>query len=144
MIGYAWAKRDPAAKFLTLLTLAWGALVFLVFQAAERGGEPAEGLIIAALLAYLLIPGAYLLFGQARWLQERRFAGALVTGLGTLSALPAMVVLPAVFLFSTMHGMPMGAMAPQTLRGNGVLEEMDFAGPPVAVEATMVHFGRLP
>ncbi len=131
-VGYAWAKRDPAAKFITLLTLAWGTLLFLLIRVADRGGEPAEGLIIAGLIAYLLIPGAYLLFGQARWVQERRFAGALVTGLGALSALPAMVILPAALIFTLGRvGMPMGAMAPQALRGNEVIvEEAMFAGLP--------------
>ncbi|MEE8389799.1 MAG: alpha-2-macroglobulin family protein, partial [Anaerolineae bacterium] len=112
-VGYAWAKRDPAAKFLSLLTLAWPALFFLLIRVSDQGGEPTEGLIIAALLAFLLVPGAYLLFGQARWVQERRFAGALVTGLGALSALPAVVVLPALLLFTVSSGgMLMGAMAP--------------------------------
>ncbi len=111
--GYAWVKRDPAARFLTLLTLAWPALLFLLIQAADRGPAPADALIVVGLLAYLLIPGAYLLFGQARWVQERRFAGALVTGLGALSALPAMVILPALLSFTAVkQGMPMDAMAP--------------------------------
>ena len=133
--GYAWTRRDPAAKFLTLLTLAWGAFLFLLVKVTTQVGEPAEGLIITVLLAYLLIPGAYLLFGQARWVQERRFAGALSTGMGVLSALPAMVILPGVLVFTMGHGMP---MAPQALRGSEVvLEEMDWAGVPVPMEATM-------
>jgi len=134
--GYAWVKRDRGAKSISLLTLAWPALFFLLIQASERGGEPAEGLSIAALLAFLLVPGAYLLFGQARWVQERRFAGALVTALGALSALPAMVILPVILIFTVEHSMPMmGAMAPQALRGNEILEEMEFAaGLPAPVE----------
>ena len=112
-LGYAWAKRDPAAKFLTLLTLAWGALLFLLIQASNRGPGPSEGLILPALLSYLLIPGAYLLFGQARWVQARRTTGALGTGLGALSALPALVVLPAAVVSIVGYDMPMGAMAPQ-------------------------------
>ena len=111
-LGYAWAKRDPAARFLTLLTLAWGALLFLLIQASDRGPGPSEGLILAAVLAYLLIPGAYLLFGQARWVQERRTTGALGTGLGALSALPALVFLPALVVSVVGYDMPMGAMAP--------------------------------
>jgi len=115
-VGYAWVKRDPAAKFLSLLTLAWPALLFLLIQASDEGGEPAEGLIIVALLAFVLVPGAYLLFGQARWLQERRLAGALATGLGALSALPAMVVLPLALLLPVARsGNIMGAMAPPAM-----------------------------
>ena len=113
-VGYAWVRRDPAASFLALLTLAWGALIVLLIQAVDRGAEPGEGLTIAMLLAALLIPGAYLLFGQARWLQARRFVGGLVTGLGALWALPAMALLPALLIFALSggRGMVMGAMAP--------------------------------
>jgi len=112
-IGYAWVRRDPAAKFLVLLTLAWGGLLLLLIRASDRGPEPSEGLLIATALAYLLIPGAYLLLGQGLWVQARRFAGALVTGLGALSALPAVVILPAaLFFFAGQQGLPMGAMTP--------------------------------
>jgi 5-hydroxyisourate hydrolase-like protein (transthyretin family) len=130
LVGYAWVKRDPAAKFLALLTLAWGALLFLLIEASDRGSAPDDTLAIVALLAYLLIPGAYLLFGQARWVQERRFAGALVTGLGALSALPAMAILPAILLFTATRGMPIGAMAPPPAA-------LDFEGivAPVPAEA---------
>jgi len=100
-VGYAWAKRDPAARFLALLTLTWPALLFLLIQAADRGAELSDGLIVTALLAFLLVPGAYLLFGQARWMQERRFAGALATGVGALAAMPALVISLALFLSTT-------------------------------------------
>jgi hypothetical protein len=110
--GTAWGTRDGAAKSLILLTLAWGGVLFLLVRAADRGGEPGDGLILAWILAAMLIPGAYLLFGQGRWAEERRFIGALATGLGTLSALPALLLLPAVFSFSMM-GPRMGVMAPQ-------------------------------
>ncbi|MDY6874681.1 MAG: alpha-2-macroglobulin family protein [Chloroflexota bacterium] len=138
LVGYAWVKRDPAARFLTLLTLAWGAFLFLLIQVSDQGGEPAEGLVVVGLIAYLLIPGVYLLFGQARWVQERRFAGALATGLGALSALPAMVILPAVLILAVGGGMPMmGAMTPQVWRGDGlIVEEMELAaGLPAPTEA---------
>jgi len=132
--GYAWVKRDPAAKFITLLTLAWPALLFLLVQVSDQGGSPDESLIIAGILTLLLVPGAYLLFGQARWVQERRFAGALVTGLGALSALPAVVILPAILLFATARGAPMGAIAPvtQDMELEGVALEMPLAPAPTA------------
>ncbi len=112
-VGYAWAKRDPAAKFFTLLTLAWAALLLLLFSASDQGGYPSEGWVLAGLVAYLLIPGAYLVFGQTPWVQERRLAKVLVNGVGTLSALPAMLILPTVLLFSLsvgggMRGAPLG------------------------------------
>jgi hypothetical protein len=143
-IGYAWLRRDPVAKLLVLLTLAWGALIFLLFQATNQGPEPPGALVIVALLAYLLIPGAYLFFGQGLWLQARRFAGAVATGLGAVSALPAVVILPAAFLFSFGRGMPLGAMAPAMpeaplLETRG--EVLDFAAgaPEMAVEEAAVE-----
>jgi len=137
-VGYAWVKRDPAAKFLSLLTLAWGALLLLLIEASDRGPDPNERLMIAALLAYLLVPGAYLLFGQARWVQERRAAGALGTGIGALSALPALAIVPAALMSTTLmsaggRGVTIGAMAPPNalvLDGMAVQET-------VVVEAAM-------
>jgi 5-hydroxyisourate hydrolase-like protein (transthyretin family) len=111
-VGYAWRRRDPAAKFVVLLSLAWAGLLWLLAEAADWGAEPPEALGIAALLAYLLIPGAYLFLGQTRWLQMRRFAGALATGLGAVSALPAVVILPAVFLMSAGGLRSVGAVMP--------------------------------
>jgi len=124
-VGYAWAGHDPAAKFFTLLTLSWGALLFLLILASEWGTEPAEPLLIVALLAYALIPGAYLLFGQARWVQQRRFAGALATGLGAFSALPVMAILPILLLFA-------GARSAPVMRNAGDLQPVfgDLAGAP--------------
>jgi len=116
-VVYAWVRRDPAAKFISLLTLAWPALLFLLIRASDRGGSPDESLIIAGLAAYLLIPGAYLVFGQTHWVQERRVAKVLVNGLGTLSALPAMVILLALLLFTVAYGAG-GGMAPTELRAN--------------------------
>ncbi|GAB4541320.1 MAG: hypothetical protein Kow0063_32080 [Anaerolineae bacterium] len=131
-VAYAWLERDPAAKLLVLLTLAWVAFVFLLIQAADQGPEPPDALAIAALVAYLLIPGAYLFFGQGLWVQARRFAGALASGLGVLSALPAVLILPAAFFFRYGGGIPLGAMATPMpaaqleMRG----EMLDFAGEP--------------
>ena len=113
ILVHAWVRRDPAAKLISLLTLAWGGLLFLLIQAADRGGEPSEGLIIIALLAFVLVPGAYLLFGQTRWAQERRAIGAVITGVGTITALPALVALPAALLFTFEGGMgQMRSLAP--------------------------------
>jgi hypothetical protein len=136
-VGYAWVRRDPAAKLVILLTLAWGGLVALLITAADHIDEPPETLVILSLLAYVLIPGAYLLFGQGLWLQGRRFAGGLASGLGALAGLPALVILPAVFLFSGGRGMMIGAAAPQ-------LEAFDLtaaAVPTMAVEKELVARG---
>jgi hypothetical protein len=137
-VGYAWVRRDRVAKLVVLLTLAWGGLVALLITAVDHMDEPPETLVILSLLAYVLIPGAYLLFGQGLWLRERRFAGGLVTGLGALAGLPALVVLPAGLLFSAGRGMVIGgAAAPQ-------LEEMALmadAVPTMAVEKELVSRG---
>ena len=122
-VVYAWVRRDRPARFLALLTLAWPALFFLLVQASDEGGDPSDVLVIGVLLAFLLLPGAYLLFGQARWVQERRFAGALVTGVGALSVLPAMAIVPALLFFTANRGMPIGAMAPMPTREVWLEEE---------------------
>ena len=90
---YAWVRRDPLARFLAQLTLAWVALLILLVLAVERGGTPSEFLTIAVFLAYLLVPGAYMLFGQGRRVQARRPFGKLGTGMGVLSALPTLLLL---------------------------------------------------
>ncbi|UCC89774.1 MAG: hypothetical protein JSV81_10790 [Anaerolineales bacterium] len=110
--GYALVKRDPAIRLFAMLTLAWGGFLFLLIEVSEWGGEPPEALAVVALLTYLLVPGAFLLFGQGLWVQARRFAGVLVTGLGALAALPAAAAVPAALLFTTMGGMAPVPMAP--------------------------------
>jgi hypothetical protein len=112
-VGSAWGRCDAAAKSLALLVLVWGGVVFLLIRAADRGGEPSEGLIVTGLLVTLLIPAAFLLFGQGRWVEERRLIGALATALGSLSALPALLVVPLVLSYSLVGGPATGAMAPQ-------------------------------
>jgi 5-hydroxyisourate hydrolase-like protein (transthyretin family) len=109
---YAWVKRDPAAKFFTLLTLAWPALLLLLFLASDRGGEPSEMLTVIALVALALVPGVYLLFGQMRWAQKRRVVGGIATGLGALLALPVMVVLLTGLLAFGAMPMMTGARTP--------------------------------
>jgi uncharacterized protein YfaS (alpha-2-macroglobulin family) len=56
-------------------------------------------LIIGVFLSYLLLPGAYLLFGQGRWIQAQRFFGKLGTGMGALSALPTLLLLVLLVAF---------------------------------------------
>lgn len=117
-LGYAWVGRDPAAKFLSLLTLAWGALLSLLILLSDpdRAGEPPMLLTILGALAFLLVPGAYLLFGQARLAQGRRWGGGVATGVGALSAVPAMVLVP-VLLFAPlgMRAAPVMSQMPQPL-----------------------------
>jgi 5-hydroxyisourate hydrolase-like protein (transthyretin family)/archaellum component FlaF (FlaF/FlaG flagellin family) len=123
---YAWVKHDPPAKYFTLLTLAWPALLFLLFLASDQGGEPSEVLIVIALVALALVPGVYLLFGQTRWAQKQRVVGGIATGLGALLALPVMVVLLAGFLAVGSAPMAMGGVpAPGMANGGWAGEEMD-------------------
>jgi len=129
-VGYAWVKREPAAQFLALLTLAWPALFFLLIRAVDQGGEPTEGLLVAALLTYLLIPGAYLLFGQLRWLQNQRFAGGLSTGLGGFTALGALITLSAFFMVS-----PRMAAGDRLMGEEGMGQQWEI--PPMEVTVTV-------
>ncbi|MGD9148365.1 MAG: alpha-2-macroglobulin family protein, partial [Anaerolineae bacterium] len=99
---YAWARRDSLARFLAQLSLVWVALLILLVLAVERGGTPSEILTIAVFLAYLLVPGAYMLFGQGRRVQARQPFGKLGTGMGVLSALPTLLLL--VLLVSILTG----------------------------------------
>jgi hypothetical protein len=99
---YAWARRDPLARFLAQLTLAWAALLFLVIRAAERGGSPPDVLALAAVLACLLIPGIYLFWGQGRWLQGHRFFGRLGTGMAALSVVVILVSLASLVLLTSL------------------------------------------
>ncbi len=90
---YAWARGDPLARFLAQLSLLWIGLVLLLVLSTQQGGEPAELPTITAFVAYLLIPGACLLFGQGRWIQSKRLFGKLGTAMGALSAVPTLVLL---------------------------------------------------
>ncbi len=124
---YAWVRRDVAAKFLVLLIVAWSALFILLTLVADRGSEPDERLAVGALLAFLLVPGAFILFGQGRWVQARRLVGGIATGVGVLSAL---LVLPiGVGLSFAAGGFP-GAGLPKTVvveEIKGVMKEVTRA-----------------
>ena len=129
---YAWFRRDSAARFLTTLTLAWFAVLALLVITSDRGGSPAEALILVGLLAFLLVPGAFLLFGQLRWIQGRRLAGVLSTGVGGLAAFPAMVILPSLLLSGSLGDV---SMAPVPMAGDFLVEETERES--MAVEPTM-------
>jgi uncharacterized protein YfaS (alpha-2-macroglobulin family) len=76
------------------------------------------------------VPGAYLLFGQTRWLQQRRWGGGTATSIGALAALPAMIVIPAIFLVS--GGGMIGAMTPAPISDEGLVVEMAMEEAPAA------------
>jgi hypothetical protein len=120
---YAWVKRDPVAKYFTLLTLAWPAFLFLLFLATDQGGEPPEALAVIALVALGLVPIVYLLFGQMRWAQKRRVVGGIATGLGALLGLPVIVVLLAVTL--TVGTAPMMGAPPPMADGEWAARGVD-------------------
>ncbi|MFQ5611441.1 MAG: alpha-2-macroglobulin family protein [Anaerolineae bacterium] len=108
LAGYAWLRRDEGAKYLFLLSAAWVGLLIVLIIATDTGPEPADILLIVALIAALLVPLAHLTYGQGLWVQGRRWPGGLVTGLGALAALPALAVLADLPL--TLFAF--GAMAP--------------------------------
>jgi uncharacterized protein YfaS (alpha-2-macroglobulin family) len=109
----AWVRRDAGAKTLLLLVLAWAGALFLLLRAVDQGATPPDNLILAALLATPLMPGAFLLFGQSRWVERRRLVGALSTGLGSLTALPLLLMLLPLLSGGLLFGPRMGAMGPQ-------------------------------
>ncbi len=133
LVGSAWGRRDAAAKSLILLALAWGGLIFLLVRVVDQGGTPSDGLTVAALVAALLIPGAFLLFGQGRWVEERKLVGALTTALGSFAALPALLILPALLSYSLAATPLSGAMAPRAqfrgLRAEGEVWDAAMAVP---------------
>jgi 5-hydroxyisourate hydrolase-like protein (transthyretin family) len=122
---YAWVKRDPAAKYFTLLTLAWPAFLFLLFLATDQGGDPPEVLAVIMLVALAFVPVVYLLFGQTRWAQKRRVVGGIATGLGALLGLPVSVILLAGFFSLGFAPEPMmaGMPAPDAAGGEWLVEE---------------------
>jgi hypothetical protein len=140
-VGYAWLRRDQAAKLLALLTLAWSALLFLLMRVSDLGGTLPGGATVVLALSYLLIPGAYLLFGQGRWIQARRVGGAVSTGIGTLSMLSTLVILALVL--SLIVGCAPSAPTSEPLReAEVVVEEAVQAlptAPPAPAESSPVE-----
>ncbi len=89
---YGWRRRDESAKFIFLLSAGWIALLILLFIISEYGPEPDEVLVIPLLFTFILIPGAYLLYGQKLWAEARRGPGWLATIMGGIITLPALLV----------------------------------------------------
>jgi hypothetical protein len=114
---YAWVKRDPAAKYLALLTLAWGGFLALLIVASDRGSGPDDALSLAVLLSSLLIPGAFLVYGQGLWVLARRFAGGVSTTVGALLALPVVIALGGLVL-SPLGGAYDGRQVAPLMSGN--------------------------
>jgi 5-hydroxyisourate hydrolase-like protein (transthyretin family) len=118
MAVYGWWKRDEAVKYSFLLLAAWAAFLALLAAtaaSADYGGEPSETLAIVMAFVFLLVPGALLLLGQGRWVEGRKVAGVLASGLGLITAMPALLLAPVLLLVlgvSRMGGLPLGAMAP--------------------------------
>ncbi len=125
---YAWSRRDETAKFIFLLTAAWIGLLVLLVNLVDEGPEPAESWAILALLAFVLAPGAYLLYGQKLWAEKRRGPAWLPTIMGGLVTAPALVA-PLLGL-----SMSSGSFAgPDVMRGDGMM----LAGEPVMMEMAM-------
>lgn len=89
---YAWRRRDEGAKFIFLFSAAWIACLILLILASEEGTGPPEGLTIVGLLAFVLAPGAYLLYGQKLWAQGRRGPAWLATLMGGAATLPVLFI----------------------------------------------------
>ncbi len=109
---YGWLRRDEAAKFIVLLSVSWLGLFILLVMSAENGPPPDEALLIPWALSFLLIPPAFLLFGQTRWANARRTPGWLATVLGGLLVLPALLA-PLALLDTMSRRGGVTAFAPQ-------------------------------
>ncbi|MEW5958347.1 MAG: alpha-2-macroglobulin family protein [Chloroflexota bacterium] len=105
---YAWRRRDEAAKFIFLLSAGGIALLVLIFNLADQAPPPGDAWGVALIIALLLLPGAYLLYGQKLWAEGRRGPAWLPTLLGGLLS-PVLLALP-LFLLMSSGGL---AMAPQ-------------------------------
>jgi 5-hydroxyisourate hydrolase-like protein (transthyretin family) len=114
---YGWRRGDETAKFLVLLSAAWVALLILLVNTADYGTNPPEILAIPLLISFVLLPVAYLLFGQKLWAEDRTFPGWLATIVGGFTGLVALLmVFLALFSFAYIGGgggMAMAPVAPQ-------------------------------
>jgi hypothetical protein len=128
---YGWWRRDEAAKFICLLSAGWIALFFLVYLVSDWGPSPEEWLAVPLLIAFMLAPLAYLLYGQKLWAEGRRGPGWLPTVMGGVTGLPALLI-PFLFLM-TFRG---GAMAPQPQMMAVEVQEM-AALPTAAAQLTL-------
>jgi 5-hydroxyisourate hydrolase-like protein (transthyretin family) len=129
---YGWWRRDEAAKFICLLSAGWIALFFLLYLASDRGPSPDESLAVPLLIAFMLAPLAYLLYGQKLWAGGRRGPGWLATLMGSVTGLPALLI-PFLFLMTFSRG---GAMAPQP--GMMAVEVQEMAALPTATAQLML------
>jgi uncharacterized protein YfaS (alpha-2-macroglobulin family) len=118
LIAHAWLKRDPAATMLTFLTLTWGTILFLQIQLLNHKAMPKGLMAVVLASSFLLVSGSYILFGQGRWTQERRFAGATATGMG---AMWAIVLVPV--LIVVLSGCMAKTVAPRAVMETVVVEK---------------------
>lgn len=137
LAGYAWARRDEGAKFLFLLGAAWVGLLIVLISAGGDALDPPEGWLIAAFGPFLLLPAAYLTYGQGLWVHRRRWAGGLVTGIGALAALPALAIILALPLL--LMGSFGAAMAPPVSNLARREAAVPLAAPQVVEEAAAVE-----
>jgi len=126
---YAIVKRDTAALFLVLLHLVWAALFYLLVRLMWQVWDIDERLLIAAVAAGLLIPPAYLLLGQGRWVQGRRTAGTAVSAVSVAVMLVQLAV-PLAAFYGPRTGAIFGAV--------GDLEKDGWQGGPVLMEQGLV------
>lgn len=105
---YGWWRRDETAKFIFLLSAGGIALLILLLNLSDESPPPADAWGVAIIIALLLLPGAYLLYGQKLWAEGRRGPAWLPSLLGGLLS-PVILALPFFLLLSGGGG----AMAPQ-------------------------------
>jgi 5-hydroxyisourate hydrolase-like protein (transthyretin family) len=100
---YAWHRQDEAGKFVVLLTGSLVGLFFLFVMLGNQGAQPPTGPSILAILTFLLLPGAYLLYGQKLWASDWHRPSWLPTTMGG-TAFYAVIALLLLALFLTSCG----------------------------------------
>ncbi|MCL4298474.1 MAG: hypothetical protein KJ077_22245 [Anaerolineae bacterium] len=94
---YGWRRRDEAAQFIFLLSAGGIGLLVLLLYLSNDSPPPDDAWGVALVIALLLLPGAYLLYGQKLWAEGRRGPARLPTLLGGLLS-PVILVLPFLLL----------------------------------------------
>ncbi len=97
---YGWRRRDETAKFIFLLSAGGIALLVLLLYLSNDSPPPDDAWGVAIIIALLLLPGAYLLYGQKLRAEGRRGPAWLPTLLGGLLS-PVILAIPFVFLMNS-------------------------------------------
>jgi hypothetical protein len=141
---HAWRRQDETGKFVVLLTGSWIILFFLFVMLGNEGSQPPIGPSIFAIITFLLLPGAYVLYGQKLWATDWHRPGWLSTTMGgtTFYAFIALILLAFSLTGCAASAPPLddfvfGQAAPESAVAPGLSGKGDSASSesPAATEA---------